>query len=51
MPESKAMLSVPDVWKDYLTTDKYEGHGFIWWVLIALLVDISGFIFFQMAFN
>ena len=51
MPESKAMLSVPDVWKDYLTTDKNEGHGFIWWVLIALLVDISGFIFFQMAFN
>lgn len=51
MPEAKAMLSVPDVWKDYLTTDKYTGHGFIWWVLIALLVDISGFIFFNMAFN
>lgn len=51
MPEAKAMLSVPDVWKDYLTTDKYRGHGFIWWVLIALLVDISGFIFFNIAFN
>lgn len=51
MPEAKEMLSVPDVWKDYLTTDKYAGHGFIWWVLIALLVDISGFIFFNMAFN
>lgn len=51
MPEAKSMLSVPDVWKDYLTTDKYAGHGFIWWVLIALLVDISGFIFFNIAFN
>ena len=51
MPEAKEMLSVPDVWKDYLTTDKFAGHGFIWWVLIAILVDISGFIFFNMAFN
>lgn len=51
MPEAKEMLSVPDVWKDYLTTDKYSGHGFIWWVLIALLVDIAGFIFFNIAFN
>ena len=51
MPEAKEMLSVPDVWKDYLTTDKYNGHGFIWWVLIALLVDLAGFIFFDIAFN
>ena len=45
--KTKAMRSVPDVWKDYLTTDKYDGHGFIWWVLIALLVDLSAFIFFD----
>lgn len=51
IPEAKVMLSVPDVWKDFLTTDKYDGHGFIWWVLIALLVDIAGFIFFHIAFN
>lgn len=50
MPEAKEMLSVPDVWKDYLTTDKYSGHGFIWWVFIALLVDLAGFVFFNFAF-
>lgn len=51
MPEAKEMLSVPDVWKDFLTTDKYNGHGFIWWVFIALLVDLAGFTFFNLAFN
>ena len=51
MPEAKEMLSVPDVWKDYLTTDKYSGHGFIWWVFIALLVDLAGFVFFNLAFS
>ena len=49
MPEAKAMLSVPDVWRDFLTTDKYRGHGFIWWVLLALLVDLAAFIFFDIA--
>lgn len=51
MPEAKEMLSVPDVWKDFLTTDKYSGHGFIWWVFIALLVDLAGFVFFDITFN
>lgn len=49
MPEAKAMLSVPDVWRDFLTTDKYRGYGFIWWVLLALLVDLAAFIFFDIA--
>jgi hypothetical protein len=51
IPEAKEMLSVPDVWWDFLTTDKYKGHGFIWWVFIALLVDLSAFIFFDLAFR
>lgn len=49
IPEAQAMLSVPDVWKDFITTNKYDGHGFIWWVFIALLVDLAGFIFFNLA--
>lgn len=49
MPEAKAMLSVPDVWIDFITTDKYRGHGFIWWVMLALLVDLAAFIFFDIA--
>ena len=51
IPEAKEMLSVPDVWKDFLTTDKYNGHGFIWWVFVALLVDLAAFIFAYKAFN
>lgn len=51
IPEAKEMLSVPDVWKDFLFTHKYDGHGFIWWVFIALLVDLAGFIFCNMAFS
>lgn len=51
MPEAKEMLSVPDVWKDFLTTDKYQGHGFIWWVFVAILVDLAAFIFFNIAFG
>jgi len=50
VPEAQEMLSVDKVWKDCLTTDKYEGHGFLWWVFIALLVDLSAFIFFNLAF-
>ncbi len=48
-PQARALQVVPDVWKDYLTTDKYNGHGFIWWVLISILVDIAGFVFFYIA--
>lgn len=49
LPDAKAMQSVPDVWIDFITTDKYDGHGFAWWIIIALLVDLSAFIFFDLA--
>lgn len=51
MPEAQEMLSVDQVWKDYLITDKFQGHGFIWWILIALLVDLAAFVFFNLAFG
>lgn len=51
IPEAREMLAIDKVWKDYLTTDKYDGHGFTWWIFVAILVDISGFIFFNMAVN
>lgn len=44
------MLSVIDVWKDYLM-GKYEGRGFIFWIVISLLVDVAAFIFFDLAFK
>lgn len=50
--EAQVMRSVPEVWKDYFTERKYSfDNGFIWWILIALLVDISAFVFFNMSFN
>jgi len=48
-PMIKSLQVVPQVWKDYITTDKYDGYGFIWWVLISVLVDIAGFVFFYLA--
>ena len=45
------LLSVFDVWKDWITTDKYDGHGFIFWVILSILVDVGAFIFFDLAFK
>lgn len=44
------MLSVFDVWKDFLS-GKYAGRGLIIWVLLSVLVDIGAFIFFDIAFK
>lgn len=44
------MASVIDVWKDYLT-GKHEGRGFIYWIIVAILVDIAAFVFFDLAFK
>ena len=46
----KSTVSVYNVWKDMLTTNKYEGHGLWFWVVIAILVDVAAFIFFDIAF-
>ena len=45
------LLSVVDVWKDYLTTDKYKGHGFFYWILLSVLVDIAAFVCCFLAFK
>lgn len=44
------LLSVFDVWKDYLA-GRYAGRGFIFWILLSLVVDIAAFIFFDIAFT
>lgn len=46
----KRMLSVFDVWKDFIS-GKYSGHGLIIWILLSVLVDIGAFIFFDIAFK
>lgn len=51
-PETKTMrmFDVLSVWQDYFN-GKYKGMGFFYWILIAALVDIAGFIFFDIAFR
>ena len=44
------MLSVFDVWKDFLKGE-YSGRGLIIWVLLSILVDVGAFIFFDIAFK
>ena len=46
----KRMISVFDVWKDFIKGE-YAGRGFIFWVIISILVDIAAFIFFDIAFK
>ena len=46
----KRMISVFDVWEDFLKGE-YAGHGFFFWVLISILVDVAAFIFFDIAFK
>lgn len=48
--QSQRMLSVIDVWRDYFD-GRYAGLGFAFWIMIAALVDIAGFIFFALAFK
>jgi hypothetical protein len=47
--KTERMRSVIDVWKDFFA-GKYAGRGFAFWIIIAGLVDIAGFIFFDIAF-
>lgn len=46
----KRMISVFDVWEDFLNGE-YAGHGFAFWIIISILVDIAAFIFFDLAFK
>lgn len=49
LTKTSRMLSVIDVWKDYLA-GKHKGRGFVFWIVIAVLVDVAAFIFFDLAF-
>lgn len=44
------LLSVIDTWMDYVN-GKYDGRGFIFWIIISILVDVAAFIFFDIAFK
>ncbi|MDE5968146.1 MAG: hypothetical protein K2G64_03480, partial [Muribaculaceae bacterium] len=48
--ETKRMTSIFDVWGDFMA-GKFGGHGFVWWIMLAILVDLAAFIFFDLAFK
>lgn len=47
--KTSSVFSVYNVWKDFLA-GKYDS-SYIWLVLLALLIDIAGFLFFYLAFK
>ena len=46
----KRLINVFDVWTDYIKGE-YAGHGFAFWIIISILVDIAAFISFDLAFK
>ena len=46
----KRLMSVFDVWRGVFNGE-YAGHGFIFWIVISVLVDVAAFIFFNLAFK
>lgn len=50
LSETERMLSVWDVWMDFFNGKIARGK-FVFWMIISILVDVAGFIFFDMAFK
>lgn len=48
--KTEKMRSVLEVWKEFFQ-GKYAGRGFVFWIILAALVDIAGFLFFSLAFK
>lgn len=46
----KKLISVFDAWEAFIAGE-FDGHGFGFWILISILVDIAAFIFFDIAFK
>lgn len=44
------MKSVIEVWKDFFAGE-FAGHGVFFWILLSILVDVGGFIFFELTFK
>ena len=52
-PETKVsrLLSVYDVWVDFLAGKDSGGLAFVFWIVISILVDVAAFIFFDISFK
>lgn len=50
LSKTERMLSVWDVWMDFFNGKIARGK-FVFWMIISILIDVAGFIFFDMAFK
>lgn len=48
--KTEKLKSVFDTLKGWLNGD-YAGRGFIFWIIMSVLIDIAGFVFFTIAFK
>jgi len=48
--KTERMRKVYEVWKDFFA-GVFAGRGFLFWVLVAAIVDVLGFISFDLAFK
>ena len=44
------LLSVIDTWMDFMKGE-FAGRGFLFWIIISILVDVAAFVFFDIAFK
>ena len=44
------LTNVYQVWKNFFSGE-YKGMGFIYWILLAVLIDLAGFILFHITFK
>lgn len=52
LSQTAKMRNVTTVWRGMLKGDDlYKGRGLWYWVIVALMIDIAGFIFFDIAFR
>ncbi len=49
-PKTIQLYSVVDVWKSFFK-GKYTGEGFLYWIIVAILIDIAGFLMFALGFR
>lgn len=50
--QTKKMLNVFDVWRGLLAGDPlFKGRGLWFWVIVSLMIDVAGFVFFDIAFR
>lgn len=47
--DAETLLNVQEVISDFFKSERYKGLGY--WILIAILVDVAGFVFFNISFN